>query len=83
MVAVRGITPELTQFLFDMLQAGNWVMLPVTEDFVAITTAPESIKGIPDGFPEIVTVNTADEVAVLVHKGVQAWQEYRDNAAGR
>ena len=39
MVTLRGLTPNLTQFLFDFLKAGSWVMLPVMEDLVAITAA--------------------------------------------
>jgi hypothetical protein len=47
MVALREMTADLLQFLFDLLKAGNWVMLPAMEDAVAITTAPECLKGIP------------------------------------
>jgi hypothetical protein len=32
MVALRGMTPEVSQFLFELLKAGNWVMLPAMED---------------------------------------------------
>src|SRR5262249_48761313 len=39
MVALRGITPDLTRFLFDLLKAGNWVMLPAMEPAVAVTTS--------------------------------------------
>lgn len=70
MVALRGITPQLAQFLFDLLRAGNWVMLPASENSVALTTAPESIKGVPEDFPEIITVTTADQVRVLLSQGV-------------
>jgi len=31
MVAVYRHSPKLTNFLFELLCAGNWVMLPVTE----------------------------------------------------
>lgn len=78
MVALRGMTPDLTRFLFDLLRAGNWVMLPAMEDSVAMTTSPNNITGAPDDFPKIVTVSTADEVDVLLSKGVKAWQKYRD-----
>jgi hypothetical protein len=83
MVAVRGITAHLTQFLFDLLQAGNWVMLPAMEDSVALTTSLESVKGIPDDFPKIIIVTSAEDVGVLLTKGVKAWQKYLDRAAGK
>jgi hypothetical protein len=82
MVSLRGITPDLTRFLFDFLKAGNWVMLPAMEDAVAITTSPGSVKGVPDDFPRIVACDSADEVGVLLTKGVKAWQGYRDQVAG-
>ncbi len=82
MVALRGMTPNLLQFLFDLLKAGNWVMLPAMEDAVAITTSRESIKGVSEDFPRIVICNSADELGVLLTEGVQAWQKYRDQVVG-
>jgi hypothetical protein len=82
MVTLRGITPILIHFLFDLLKAGNWVMLPAMEDTVAITTSPGSMRGVPADFPRIVPCNAADEVGVLLRDGVQAWQEYRDRVVG-
>ena len=83
MVALRRITPDLTQFLFELLQAGNWVMLPAMAGNVALTTSPESIKGVPKDFPEIIMVNNADEVGVVLSNGVQGWQKYRDKLSGK
>ncbi len=78
MVAIRGITGDLLQFLFDLLEAGNWVMIPVMEDLAAITTSPESMKRIPDDFPRVVGCNSPKELGALLAGGVQAWQKYRD-----
>lgn len=78
MVSLDGITPDLSQFLFDFMKAGNWVMLPAMEDVGAITASPGSVKGLPDDFPELVACNSAKELAVLLTKGVKAWQKYRD-----
>jgi hypothetical protein len=82
MVALRGITPRLVYFLFDLLQAGNWVMLPATEDAVAITTSPGSLKGVPEDFPRVVVCDSAEEVGALLTKGVREWQAYRDRIVG-
>src|SRR5262249_47327201 len=73
MVALRGLTPDLSQFLYDLLKAGNWVMLPVTEDAVAVTTSPGRMKGIPEDFPRVVVCNAAGELAAqrLGHVGGQ------------
>jgi hypothetical protein len=78
MVSLGGITPDLSEFLFDFLKAGKWVMLPAMEDGVAITASPGSVKGVPDDFPRIVACDSAKEVAVLLTEGVKAWQKYRD-----
>jgi hypothetical protein len=78
MVALREITPSLLHFLFDLLKAGNWVMLPAMEGDIAITTAPGSIRGLPEDFPKVVVCNSANEMGVLLTKGVKAWQRYRD-----
>lgn len=78
MVALRDITPHLIQFLFDLLKAGNWVMLSPLEDAVAITASPGIVKGVPDEFPKVVVCNTTDELGVLLTKGVKAWQKHRD-----
>src|SRR5262249_55668300 len=72
MVAIGGMTPALAGFLFDLLKAGNWVMLPAMEDNVAITTSPGSMKDVPDDFGKIVACNSAAEVGVLLTKGVRA-----------
>jgi hypothetical protein len=79
-VSLRGITPDLSRFLFDLLKAGNWVMVPAMEDSVAITASPGSVTGVPDEFPKIVTCDSAEEVATLLTKGVMAWQKFRDRA---
>jgi hypothetical protein len=82
MVAVRHIGPDLVQFLLDLLRAGKWVMLPVLEDPVAITASPESLKGLPDDFPQVVVCDSADELGTLLAAGFGAWQQYRNQIMG-
>lgn len=77
MVALRGMTAELLQFLLHLLEAGNWVMLPAMADTVAITAAPASVKGVPDEFPRVVICNSTAELGLLLADGVQAWEQYR------
>lgn len=82
MVAVRGTTPDLFRFLFDILMAGNWVMLPAMEDAVAITCSPQSVKNLPGDFPRLVVCNSADDLGILLSKGFGAWKKYRDQIVG-
>jgi hypothetical protein len=69
MVALRGMTAGLLQFLFDLLQAGNWVMIPAMENTAAITTSPGCLKGIPDDFLRIVVCSSVEELGTLLAKG--------------
>jgi hypothetical protein len=82
MVSVRGLTPGLVRFLFDVLKAGNWVMLPAMATNIAITSSPEHLKGVPDGFPEVATCTSADELGVLLSDGFKAWKKYRNRVVG-
>lgn len=82
MVALRGITPALLQFLIDLLRAGNWSMVAVMDDIVAIVSSLESVKSVPDDFPKIIVCNSADELGILLSGGFAAWKKYRDQAVG-
>ena len=77
MVALRGITPGLLQFLIDLLKAGNWSMVPAMEDIVAIVPSLECVKSVPDNFPRRVVCNSAGELGVLLSGGFDAWKKYR------
>jgi hypothetical protein len=83
MVAMRGMTPELVQFLFDLLVAGKWIMLPAMADTVAITNSQGNVIGIPHDFPRIVECASAEELGIILSDGVQAWARYRDQVVGR
>lgn len=82
MAALRGMTPGLVQFLFDLLKAGNWVMLPAMEGNVAITYSPERLWGTPEDFPRVVTCQSADELGAMLSGGFATWQAYRDAVVG-
>jgi hypothetical protein len=81
-VVLRGFTARLLRFLFDLLKAGDWVMIPVMEEAVAITTSPGSMKGVPTDFPRVVVCNSAEELGTLLSGGVRAWEQNRDHVVG-
>jgi hypothetical protein len=86
MASVRGLTPALVRVLFDLLEAGNWVMVPAMEPNIAITCSPENLKGIPGDFPKVLTCTSADELGALLSDGFKRWPKYRDQVtrgAGR
>jgi hypothetical protein len=82
MVALRGFTADLVRLLFDLLKAGNWVMLPVLEEAVAITASPGPMKGVPKDFPRVVVCNSAEELGTLLAGGFRDWKDYRDQVVG-
>jgi hypothetical protein len=82
MAALRGVTPDLCQFLCDLLKAGNWVMLPAMEGAMAITTSPSCLKDISADFPRVVVCNSPKEISVLLIDGFRGWEKYRDQFVG-
>jgi hypothetical protein len=78
MVALRGITSDALQFLFDILSAGNWSMLPAMEDSRAIALSSESFKNLPEGFPPTVLIQSPAELGILLKDGFEAWKAFRD-----
>jgi hypothetical protein len=77
----RDLTPDLLWFLFDLLRAADWIMLPAMEDNPAITALPGRAEGFADSFPEVVC-NSAEELGEVLTKGFDRWQQYRDRIAG-
>jgi hypothetical protein len=83
MIALRGITPGMLQFLIDLLKAGNWGMIPVMEDLVVIVPSLESLKNLPVTFPRVVVCNSANELGILLSKGFSTWEKYRNQVIGK
>ena len=81
MVALRGLTPDLLRFLYDLLGAADWVLLPTMEGNPAIVTSPGLASGFADRFPEVFC-GSPEEVGVILSEGVQAWRRYRDQFVG-
>ena len=82
MVAMRGMTADMVRFLFALLVAGKWIMLPAMADSVAITNSPGNVAGVPEDFPKIVACDSAEELSVILTDGVQAWERYRERVVG-
>jgi hypothetical protein len=83
MVALRGITPHVLKFLFNLLQAGNWVMIPAMPDTRSIATSPAAFKRIPDGFPPALVCASPEEIGAIISGGFDAWKKYRDQFVGK
>lgn len=81
-VGLSGMTPDVLQFLYDLLSAGRWAMIPAMEDLVAVTTSRENVSGESKNFPRVVECRSAEELGRLLSDGVRAWEEYRDRIVG-
>lgn len=82
MVALRGITPGILEFLVDLLKVGNWCMVPPMEDNIAIVPSLRAVRSIPDDFPRIVVCDSGEELGALLSGGFCAWKKYRDQVVG-
>jgi hypothetical protein len=81
MVALRGLTPDLLQFLYDLLAAARWVLLPAMEGNPAVVKSPGLASGFADDFPEVVC-GSPEELGALLSGGYDAWRKYRDQIVG-
>jgi hypothetical protein len=66
MFALRGFTPEIVRLLFDVLVAGNWVMLPAVEGCGAIAASMDVVHTPPDGFPSLTVFTSAPALSTLL-----------------
>jgi hypothetical protein len=79
MFAIGNLTSGLTAILYDVLDAGRWVMLPAIETSIAITCSPQHVNAAPADFPRIVTCRSSQELAQLLSGGFDSWNEYRNS----
>ena len=78
----RALTPDLLRFLFDLLSAADWIMLPAMEGNPAITALPGRADAFADSFPEVVC-NSAEELGAVLTGGVDGWKRFRDQIVER
>jgi hypothetical protein len=81
MVAIRDLTPDLLGFLYDLLIAAEWVLLPAMEDNPAIVKSSGLASGFADDFPEVVC-SSPEELGEILSGGFDAWRRYRDQIVG-
>jgi hypothetical protein len=82
MVSLRGMTPGLVVFLWELCQAGNMSATPIMEDEVVAVASEEQRQRVKDRWPEAVVVASPDEFRELLSGGLAAWQAYRDQVVG-
>ena len=82
MVTLRfGLSPDCLRFLFDLLNAAEWVMFPAMEGNPAIVSSPGLANEFADSFPEVVC-GSPEELGAILSGGYDAWKRYRDRIVG-
>lgn len=76
-----GLSPDCLRFLFDLLKAAEWVMLPAMEGNPAIVSSPGLASEFTDKFPEVVC-RSPEELGAVLSGGYEAWERYRDRVVG-
>jgi hypothetical protein len=84
MFAIRGagVTPLLAKLLFDVMTAGNWVIMGTGDEDVVIAPNKDCLKTAPSDFGQSVVAASAEEVAAILSGGFEGWKGYRDRVLG-
>ena len=79
---IRGMSPHLVSFIFEIAKAGDMVVLPAMEDFVPILSSPQQKQQLPADLsqqsPVAVVCESPAELGSLLSGGYAGWQEYRN-----
>jgi hypothetical protein len=75
------LSPDCLRFLFDLLRAAEWVLLPAMEGNPAIVASPGLASELAGKFPEVVC-GSPEELGAILSGGYDAWERYRDQVVG-
>lgn len=74
-----GVTPSLAQLMFDVMLAGNWVLMSMSGADVVIAPNMECVASAPSFYGRVVVAESPHEVALLLESGFDEWKRYRDS----
>lgn len=77
MISLHGTSNAITDFLFQIADAGNFIMQPIMEGNPAIVTKTSTADSVSTRLPEVLVVQSAADVASIISTGVDAWDKYR------
>ena len=81
MVVRRGLAPDLLRFLYDLLDAADWAMLPAMAENRPVVTRPRRVGDLAADFPEVVC-ESPEQLGAMLAGGFEAWAAHRGRAAG-
>jgi hypothetical protein len=78
MACLRGYTPQTIEFLHELSRVGNLMLMPIDGEDLEIVTSDSQRKQVHARHPDVLIAGTPGALGVLLEKGVEAWEAYRD-----
>lgn len=78
---IRGIGDHLIEFIFNVAQAGDMVVIPAMEDTPIVLVSDSQEAGMPPDLLEClraILVRSASELGAVLTGGFDGWRAYRD-----
>ena len=79
---IRGMSPHLIRFIFEVAKAGDMGIIPMMEDSVMIFPSMEQLHQLPLNYPpkgcRRVVCASPEELECLMTGGYSGWQKYRN-----
>ena len=83
MIALRGLSIELTRFMWALADSGNLVILPAMEGNSKIVTSTINARRVATRWPNATVAQSPDELHLILAKGCDGWKHYRDQVLRR
>lgn len=78
MIALRGLSIEMTRFMWSLAESGNLVIIPAMEGDLTIVTSTANAQRVASRWPNATVVDSPDELHVILTKGFDGWKQFRD-----
>ena len=78
MISMRGFSISAAEFLFELADAGNFIVHPIMKGNPCVVTANCTRELVMKRWPSVEVLTSASELHALLSGGVRAWQVYRD-----
>lgn len=77
MISLHGSSEAITEFLFMIADAGNFVMQPIMDGNPEIVTKQATADAVAERFPDVLIAQSSAAIATIISSGVDAWEKYR------
>ena len=80
MISLRANSDAIVKFLFEIADAGNFVMIPMMEGNPEIDTKKTTADSVSGRMPDILVAQSAEDIALIISPGFEAWDRCRKRA---